>query len=353
MQYLVGSLPHRGAYTENERLAAEYIRDRFQESTPDTELDGFTSIESHYYLFASYYAEFLFVAIAAIWFPRLAFLYGLVVLLAYLAEFTTYRVTARFLPQYESQNVVARFLAPNPTSFFIVSANYDSPREGPVNTAKLGNRLRWVHLGVVLSMMAVLISCAAQGFMLYPEGFRPDLVLRWAGVAFLMGAAGVLFFHEMGGEFSSGAIDNASGVAALLALADRLRTTPFTDRVEVWLVATGAKDAWMSGMHHFVRTHRLDRANTYFLHIDNVGAPDLRFVTAEGLLQSFSSNPAMLEAARSAAGEYSAAPHSDHGMPSDALVTLVRGYKTLRVTGLTHREPGHERLPDPPDGLAA
>jgi hypothetical protein len=340
MQYLVGNLPHRGAYTENERLAAEYIRERLQEYTPDTEIDAFTSIESHYYLFASYYAEFLFVAVAAIWFPHLAFVYGLLVFLAYLAEFTTYRVTARFL-------------GPNPRSLFIVTANYDSPREGPLSTPALRDRLRWVHFVVVISMVIVLITCAVQAFGLFPEEFRPELVVRWSAVAFLLSAAALLFFHEVGGEFSSGAIDNASGVAALLALAERLNAKPLLDQVEVWLVATGAKDAWMSGMHHFIRTHNLDRTSTYFLHIDNVGNPELRYTTGEGLLQTFHSDPGMLEAARRVAGEYDATPFCDRSRPSDALVTLVRGFKTLRVTGVARkRDEGEERLPNPPDGLA-
>lgn len=352
MQYLAGSLPHRGAYTENERQASEYLRERFLEHTPDVEVDAFTSIESYYYLFASYYAEFVFVGIAAIWFPRLAFGYGVLVFLAYLAEFTTYRLTARLLPQYESQNVVARFLAPDPASLFVVTANYDSPREGPLNVPQARDHLRTAHLVLVACMMVVLISCAADGFGIFADAeFRPDVVIRWGAVGCLLGAAAVLFFQEMGGEFSSGAVNNASGVALLLALAERIRNAPLADQAEVWLVATGAKDAWMSGMHHFVKSHRLDRATTYFLHIDRVGTPRLRYVTAEGLLHAFPCDPEMLDAARRIASEHAAEPLRDRGFPSDALVTLARGYKALRITAL-EPEPVGEQDVVLPDGLA-
>lgn len=352
MQYLAGNLPHRGAYTDSERIAAEYVRDRFLEHTPDVEVDPFTSIESYYYLFASYYAEFLFVAIAAIWFPWLAFAYGLLVFVAYLAEFTTYRVAARLLPQYESQNVVARFLAPQPSSLFVITAHYDSHREGPLNAPALRQRLRGAHLSLILCMMVVLATCAAQGFEVFTGAeFRPDLVARWSAVGCLLAAAVVLFYQEAAGEFSSGAVDNASGVALLLTLAERLRQAPLSEEADVWLVATGAHDAWMSGMRHFVKSHRFDRGNTYFLHIDNVGAPRLRYVTGEGLLHTFRSAPEMLDAARRVAAEHGAESLCDRGLPSDALVTLVRGYKALRITAL-EPEPTGDNLSPRPDGLA-
>lgn len=350
MQYLAGTLPHRGAYTDHEKAAAEYLRDRLAQHTPDVEVDEFTSIESYYYFFASYYGEFFFVALVALWWPIPAFIYGLLVFLLYLGEFTSYRLAARLLPQFESQNVVGRFLAVNPSRLVVVTANYDSPKESQLS-ALFQRWLRPMHLGIVICMMTVLLSVAMDAFLLADrQGFQVHVALRWAAVAWLICAALVFLLHERTGEFSSGAVDNAGGVATLLALARRFEVGGLPPDTEVWLVATGAKDAWMSGMYRLVHSHRFDRETTYFLHLDRIHSKNLRYVQGEGLLHFFPCSKEMLAAARRVAAGHRAAPCRERGMPSDALVTLARGYKALRIT--SHEENPPERLPEPPDGLA-
>ncbi len=158
--------------------------------------------------------------------------------------------------------------------------------------------------------------------------------MRVSAVAILAAAAALLFYHESAGDYSSGAVDNASGAVLLLALADRLKDSPLLEDAEVWLVATGAKDAWMSGIYHFVRSQKLDKDNTYFLHVDNVGAPALRYETGEGLLHRFPASQEMVRAAERVAGEFGATPGVNRELPSEALVTLARGYKALRITGV-------------------
>ena len=44
MEHLAGELPHRGSNTDAERAAAEYIRDRFKEATPDAGIDDFYAV---------------------------------------------------------------------------------------------------------------------------------------------------------------------------------------------------------------------------------------------------------------------------------------------------------------------
>ena len=128
MGFLAGNLPHRASNTTNERAAAEYIRGRFASHTPDTELDEFHSIDAAYVLFSSYYAEFFIVALVAHWFPRVGLCYGAAVFLAYLAESMGYNLFARLLPQFETQNVAARFLATHPKRLLVVTAHYDTPK---------------------------------------------------------------------------------------------------------------------------------------------------------------------------------------------------------------------------------
>lgn len=127
LMYLAGRLLHRSAQTEAERQAAGYIHKRFEEYTPNVQLDEFHTIENYPYLFAMYYSEFLVVAVLAQWWPLFAALYSLGVFCCYLAEFMGFRVFARMMPQFDSQNVIARFLGLRPR------ANSSSSR--PITTA--------------------------------------------------------------------------------------------------------------------------------------------------------------------------------------------------------------------------
>lgn len=332
IEYLAGNLAHRGASTESERTAAEYIRERFSVHTPNTEIDDFFAIESPWLLFSSYYGEFLIVALLAFWQPWFAFGYGAVVSTLYLLEFSGYRVLALILPQYETQNVVARILGDRPKKLFIVTAHYDTPKFSAVTSPQFQPWLRTMHLVVLACMLAVLATCAAEALdVTGGEGYRFDLVIRWCAVTTLLCAAVALFTCEYSGEFTRGASDNASGVAVLLDLAHRF-TQDRNDEADIWLVATGSKETWLSGMRHFMSTHRIDKSNTYFLNIDQVGSGALHYVTGEGLLQQFSSDREMVRIAASEAPLHQASPLSWHGLPSDAFLPLSRGYKAMSIT---------------------
>ena len=332
IEYLAGNLSHRGASTESERMAAEYIRERFTVHTPNTEMDDFFAIESPWLLFASYYGEFLIVALLAFWQPWFAFGYGAVVSTLYLMEFAGYRVLALILPQYETQNVVARILGDHPKKLFIVTAHYDTPKFSAVTSPQFQPWLRAMHVVVLLCMLAVLATCAAEALgVTGDEVYRYDLVIRWCAVTTLLCAAVALFTCEYSGEFTRGASDNASGVAVLLDLAQRF-TQERLDDADVWLVATGSKETWLSGMRRFMSSHRIDKTNTYFLNIDHVGSGDLHFVTSEGLLQSFTCDKEMARVAGEEAVRHNATPLAWHGLPSDAYLPMVRGFRAMSVT---------------------
>jgi Zn-dependent M28 family amino/carboxypeptidase len=80
-----------------------------------------------------------------------------------------------------------------------------------------------------------------------------------------------------------GANDNLSAVAALVALAERLRH----DRprgLRVLLVSCGAEEVLQGGIYAFARRHfpRLDRERTWFVNLDTIGSPQLLLVEGEG-----------------------------------------------------------------------
>lgn len=332
MDFLAGRLPHRGANTEEELAAASYLKQRFSELTSNTDMEEFLSGESQGVLFAAYYFEFLIVALLALWKPPVAFGYGVIVFFTYLAEFTGYRLMSRILPSYPAQNISAQIMGLRPRKQLVVTAHYDSGKANALSHPNVTPWLRLAHYGVILAMMSVLATCASQGMGVFADfSFPIDVAVRWLALAYLLFAAGFLFFAEMSGEFVRGAINNASGTAVLLRLAERFTEEPL-EEADVWFVATGCKGSWLGGMRHFIKSHKLDKSSTYFLNIDHVGAGTLRFLEGEGMLKFFPASKEMLRAARKIAPAFGAAPLKFRGMPTESLIPLARGYKAMGIT---------------------
>jgi hypothetical protein len=337
LENLAGRLGHRGANTESERLAAEYIARRMRVYAPDVVQDPFDSIDSWALLFSAYYFEFLIVTLVALFFPWVALVYGLFVFIAYLAEFTGYHFLTRFLPQYASQNVMGRLLADRPKRLVVVTAYYDSPPVSWLSDPRVAPWLRWIHLGLVSCMAVVVTACAVEALGL-AGGLSLGLLqsLRWAAVACLATAGALLLVNERASQPSRGAVSNASGVAALLALAERLHAAPL-EETEVVLLATGSHAAGLNGIHHFLRYQDLDQELTYFLNLSAVGAGELRYTTGEGMLYVFGTAREWLQAAGAHAGAFEITPMRLTAWPTDMLVPLARGYKCMSVLGIDRR----------------
>lgn len=335
LMYLAARLLHRGAQTDEESEAASYIFRRFRERTPDVYRDSFQAIDNPMYLFASYYAEFLFVVIIAFWIPAAAAIYGVIIFGCYLAEFLGFNMLSRFLVHYETQNVVARFLAPRPACLFVITAHYDSGFASPLTE---DNRTRWLrpaHLVVLASMAVTIATCVAEAYAQY-AGMDAVLIpyLRGGALVALLGAAVFLYYASGNTEEVRGANNNASGVCALLRLADELARNPLLE-ADVWLVATGSNEAWMSGMRQALTSSSLDKSNTYIVNIEAVGAGKLTYTTGEGMILTMPCSPQLVEAARAAAT-------ADAGMeektltsvPTATQIALARGFHAIGVIGL-------------------
>lgn len=340
MMYLAARLLHRGAQTEEEAEAASYIFGRLRERTPDVSKDHFSAIDNPLYLFASYYAEFLFASIIAFWVPAAAALYGIAIFACYLAEFLGFNVLSRFLTQYESQNVVARFLAPQPKALFIVTAHYDSGYASPLT---LEGRVRWLrpaHLLILACMAIIIATCAADAYTQF-TGADSGITgyVRGAALGVLLAGAGALYYASGNTEEERGANNNASGVCALLRLGDRLAQQPMMD-ADVWLVATGSNESWMAGMRHALTSSTLDKKTTYILNLESLGAGELSFTTSEGMIVNMPCDAQLVIAAREIAKDHKLKEARLQAVPTAAQITLARNYKAISLVGLdAHRIP--------------
>ena len=85
-------------------------------------------------------------------------------------------------------------------------------------------------------------------------------------------------------EAVPGASDNATGVAAVLALLERFRAEPLDEGTEVIAVLTGCEESGAGGMAQWLRSEgaRLDPSTTLVLGLDTLGAGEPIVVMSEG-----------------------------------------------------------------------
>lgn len=329
IEYLAGHLVHRGASTHSERAAAEYIRDRFQVWTLNSHIDDFHTHGNTHLLFACYFGESLVVALLGHLMPWLGFAYGLGVFALFFIEHSGYELLGRFLPRFDTQNVSARFLSSRPEQTVVVTAHYDSPKTGLLHGEGGGARL--MHAAVLALMLLVIVSCAAEALgVFHGWAVRPDHVVRWSAALILASLAMRLVMVDAQTDYQRGAIDNASGVAAMLGLAQTLTENP-PKHTDVWLVATGSNDAWMSGMRRLLSTEKLDKASTYFIDIDEVGRGQMAFVEKIGVLGRLRPSKKLVETAQAVRPDLRSSSKTT-AMPSDAYVALARGYQAMAIT---------------------
>ena len=100
--------------------------------------------------------------------------------------------------------------------------------------------------------------------------------------------------------YSPGANDNASGVAAVLALAKRLAKNPL-EATEVHLAFTGCEEVGARGMSAYLDQHGKDLGReALYIILDEVGLGVPKYLTNDGLLIKHRTHPRALEAARKA-----------------------------------------------------
>ena len=122
---------------------------------------------------------------------------------------------------------------------------------------------------------------------LLPEiGFLLALSRRRAprtAAALLLATAAALAIEVTRGPTVPGANDNASGVAAVIALVERLAADPLAG-IEVRLVVPGCEESGMGGMAAWLAGEgaELDRRTTLVLGLDSIGSGEPIVLTAEG-----------------------------------------------------------------------
>jgi Peptidase family M28 len=117
----------------------------------------------------------------------------------------------------------------------------------------------------------------------------------------------------------------------------RRRVTEDHDRdlteKEVWFVATGAEEVGTAGMEAFLAAYGEELRDALIINIDNVGAGQLSWVTAEGMARRYRANQRLIGLAKRVSREQDilVKPRVYKGLSTDATPALARGYRAVTL----------------------
>jgi Peptidase family M28 len=246
-----------------------------------------------------------------------------------------------------SQNVVSPGPNPSAPARLILSAHYDAAKTGlifgPRSTriAEKTPEAARVLLGPIrLVFWAGIVPLLAVTAARLAGVDAPWLtIVQLLPTALLLVTLALLIDIALSGVVP-GAIDNASGVAAVLSIAQQLDAKP-PRNFDVWVVLPGAEECNSEGMARWVASHRkeLDSETTFFVNLDSVSFGDLHYLASEGAIVSYRLDRRMFElceaiaaADREGGNRYRARPLR---IPfhSDALPANTRGFRAISLVG--------------------
>ncbi len=148
--------------------------------------------------------------------------------------------------------------------------------------------------------------------------------------------------------FVVGANDNATGAAAVLALAERLRQEPL-EHTEVILINTGCEEVGCTGLADWIERHAPhEAAGASYLVLDNIGGKNslVNYVLSETVIVPVKADPglvALAEGVARAHPELGAQPFHYRGLFSELSIAATHGQKAL---GLLDFDPRSKMPPN-------
>ncbi|HOS93610.1 MAG TPA: M28 family peptidase [Armatimonadota bacterium] len=327
IEHLSEAIGPRPCGSEGEHRAAEWVASRLRDLAFEVTQETFRCAPG----FALTFLLLTLTSFAALGLmgrcPACALAMALAALIGFVAEGLGRPVVSRLLPQTESRNTVGRRAATaRAARVVVVTAHIDSAYAGLVFRPRVVRWFRAIFVGLLGAMIYTLVLCALQLRCTVPDW------VTLPAAAHLYWVALCLTHQVIWAKPVPGAGDNASGVAALLAVAEEL---PPLATTEVWLVATGAEEAGLYGMSHLLSSHAFARDRTMFVNIDNVGAGPLRLISHEGILVPMAADPGILEAAKKAMAALGLECRVEayRTLPVESAVALASGYRALSIMG--------------------
>lgn len=280
-------LPHRGAATPQESAAADLLIETLTDRGADVRTESFQTPKTYvtvvYWLIGG-----LLTGLALV--PVTGVAVGLVWYFVWLAwRYFNWRYSfiTKFPVQHTSRNVIGRWPArqrDDASWKIILMAHYDtapvSLLYGPKQQS--GFRTSLIISLILMASAGVVATAEALGVGLPVTTYLRYLLMAYFVVQAITGTAG----YWLNG-YTNGASDNATGVVAALATADRLQQLNLPN-LDLEVVLTSAEEAGMIGAYHYVEAHRKEwnRSRTLAINFDTLGAGKLTVVEQTGTLET-------------------------------------------------------------------
>jgi hypothetical protein len=347
VEHFANVLGPRGSCTPQEKAAHDYCQTTLEGLGYIPRRDEFLSVTSGWRPFALALALMLLLALLFWAFGRTpdaqmgalaAALLGLMV------------VASFFLNAVHRPNPLLWFLstAPSQNVWAVAEPRGEVRRSvvvtGHVDTARHALAMQSPGLWRAFQVLTTLTGLALVVLLaLFVWGiFTPDPLPRTLALAVsILLVIGLVFTLQPDSTpFVVGANDNATGAAAVLSLAERLRAEPLA-HTRVYLVNTGCEEVGCTGLADWVARHAAEAPGASYLAVDNIGGVGsrLNYVVDENVLVPVKADPglvALAEQVARARPDLAAEPFHYRGLFSELSMATVRGQKAL---GLLNFDP--------------
>ncbi len=239
-----------------------------------------------------------------------------------------------------SQNVVSPGNNPGAPLRLLLTAHYDAARSGYVfgeRGIRIARRLspRW---RLLLGPFRVVFWGGIAPLVPILGARMAGIDAGWLSIAQLLPTvllvlAAFLLIDIALSKVVPGAYDNASGVAAVLSVAEQLRDEP-TPNLDVWVVLPGSEECLAEGMRSYVRAHRgeLERERTVLVNVDSVSYGSVHYETSEGPVISTAMDRGLTELCEALGATLGAAPLRSP-LITDALPARIRKLRAITIVG--------------------
>ncbi|HOO55422.1 MAG TPA: M28 family peptidase [bacterium] len=331
VEYLSVKVGPRPSASPAEAEAADYIRGRLDEFGYATEIQEFGALKTFSWLHVLHFGMVLAGWALMNVLPVVTVVLAVAGLAGYAAESSGIELISRIFPKSKSRNVIASLPPSKPArAKVIISAHMDSSRSAMFFHPRLVGTFRQTFVITVTAMITTIVVAA-----LYSLGYGSTWMWAVSGVLNLQILVALLMLidREIRGKHTPGAVDNASGVAAMLGAAEMMAGEP-PEFLELEFVATGSEETGLFGMIHHVEKNWHDINNTYVINIDHVGIGRLVLTGREGMFIRKACDERLLGAAESFRLPSTGEPVSRHDfktMLTDGYAAQMRGFRTVSI----------------------